>query len=478
MNKIKFLLGNKLTEIDFSVNKDLNTNTTVLNYLRNLPGRKGVKEGCAEGDCGACTVVLAELDSDNQLNYKAYNSCLLFLPVLHGKQLLTVEDLADNQVLHPVQQAMVDLDGSQCGYCTPGFVMSIFGIYKNYDNATDEQILDALTGNLCRCTGYRPIIEATKKSLEIKRKDKFDENKTEVINILKDILSENSEIEINTGNYKYFLPNGINKALELIKKYPKATLINGSTDIALKVTKRKEDIFEIIDISAITELKNITETDTEYIIGAGVTLEQLKIFSADKIPALNKMLSVFGSKQVRNKATIGGNIGTASPIGDISMTLMAHNSIVEYGAENNSKIPLYKFITGYRQTILSKGEIIKNVIIPKNELENIIKSYKVSKRKDLDISTISAAFNLKLNNDNTVNEIIIAFGGMSAMTRRATKIEDFLKGKIWNENTLEEAGNIINEEFTPISDARSSDEARNLMAKNLLIKFWFESQNK
>jgi xanthine dehydrogenase small subunit len=474
MNKIKFLLGDKLTEIDFSKDTSLNTNTTLLNYLRSLPTRKSVKEGCAEGDCGACTVVLGELDNENKLIYKAYNSCLIFLPVIHGKQIITAEDLADNQTLHPVQQAMVDLDGSQCGFCTPGFVMSIFGIYKNFENPNDNQILDALTGNLCRCTGYRPIIDAAKKSYTYGTSDKFDTNKIQTQNILKQISDEFSELEIKTGNYKYFLPTTLKKALELIVKFPQATVINGSTDIALKVTKRKEDIFEIIDISSIKDLKLITETEKEYIIGSGVTLEQLKQFSIGKMQALNNMLSVFGSKQIRNKATIGGNVGTASPIGDISMTLLVYNSKVVVG-EPERMIPLNEFIIGYRKISLNNNELIKSIIIPKFEDNSIIKSYKISKRKDLDISTVSAAFNLMLNNDNTVKQIYIAFGGMSAMTKRVTKIEDFLKGKIWNEETINEAKKLIDEEFTPISDARSSAEARKIMAKNLLTKFWSET---
>lgn len=474
MNKIKFLLGNELVEIDFSKETKYNTNTTLLNYLRSLPQRKSVKEGCAEGDCGACTIVLGELDCNGELTYKAYNSCLIFLPIIHGKQVITAEDLAENNKLHPVQQAMVDLDGSQCGFCTPGFVMSIFGIYKNFENPTEEQILDALTGNLCRCTGYRPIIEAAKKSYSYGKTDKFDAQKVEFQNILKQIKTEIPELEILQNNFKYFVPKSLKKALELIKKYPNSTVINGSTDIALKVTKRKEEIAEMIDISEVEDLKFLDENDKEYIIGSGITLQQLKVFSEGKMGSLNNMLSVFGSKQIRNKATIGGNVGTASPIGDISMTLLSYKAEVVV-AEPEKVIPLNDFIVGYRKTALADNELIKAIKIPKFTGKNILKSYKVSKRKDLDISTVSAAFNLKLNDDNTINEIVIAFGGMAAMAKRATKIENFLKGKKWTAEIVIEAQNIIDEEFTPISDARSSAEARKIMAKNLLLKFWSET---
>jgi len=472
MNKIQFLLGNKLTEINFDKQTELNTNTTVLNYLRTLDNRKSVKEGCAEGDCGACTVVLGELENNN-LTYKAYNSCLLFLPVLHGKQLLTAEDLAEETKLHPVQQAMIETDGSQCGYCTPGFVMSLFSIYKNFKLPTQNDILDALSGNLCRCTGYRPIIEAAKKSYEYDFVDKFEKNKIEIIQKLSKISKQ--ELEIITNEYKYFLPQTLEQAINLKTNNSNTLIINGSTDIALRVTKRKETIAEIIDISNINAIKNIEENQNEYIVGAGVTLNQLKDFSEDKMPALYKMLSVFGAKQIRNKATIGGNVATASPIGDISMTLLAYNSkVLILGTEERTMF-LNEFITGYRKTELKTNELIKAIIIPKYTSENIIKTYKISKRKDLDISTVSAAFNLVLEN-NIVKNILISYGGMSAMTKRAYQIETFLQNKEWTEQNIFLAQQIIDEEFTPISDARSSAKARSIMAKNLLIKFFIEIQ--
>jgi xanthine dehydrogenase small subunit len=252
-------------------------------------------------------------------------------------------------------------------------------------------------------------------------------------------------------------------------------MINGSTDIALRVTKKKEEINEIIDISSVDELKQISENQNEYIIRSGVTLQKLKEFSFNKLPALYKMLSVFGSKQIRNKATIGGNIGTASPIGDISMTLIAYNSSVIYGDKNDNKSLLCEFITGYRKTLLKENEIIKAVIIPKPDNNQIINAYKISKRKDLDISTVSAAFNLELSESNKVKKVVIAYGGMDSMIRRAKKIENSLIGKDWNEKTVKEASKLVKEEFKPISDARSSAEARLIMAKNLIIKFWNEN---
>ena len=471
---ISFVQDGEIKSIDFS-NGDLNPTTTVLNYLRNSAVHKGTKEGCAEGDCGACTVVIAELDHEDKIKYTAIDSCLVFLPMLHGKQLITVENLSQHdktgETLHPVQQSMVDCNGSQCGFCTPGFVMSLFSLYKNENNPSKAGIEDALTGNLCRCTGYKPIIQAAVNACVHKGLDHFSENEEWSKKLLLQLRETDSGLLIKTKSQNYFQPKTIEDALQLKKENKESIYINGSTDIALRVTKKHELLREIIDLSSIAALKVIKKTITEISIGAGAHLENVKLNIEKELPALFNMLKVFGSRQIRSLATIGGNIGSASPIGDIIPVLMAYNATVHLQSlEGNRAFNMNDFITGYRQTKREPDEIITGVSIPIPETGSIIKSYKVSKRKDLDISTVSGGFMLKLKNNST-EEIILAYGGMAATTKRATEAENFLKGKTWNRKSVEEAAEIIYNEFSPISDARSGAEFRRHAAKNLLIKF-------
>ena len=471
--KISFLLDGKVTEIDFNKSKYTPT-TTVLEYLRSLSNKTGVKEGCAEGDCGACTITVVELaNKDSNLTYRALNSCLLFLPSINGKQLITVENLGTSKDLHVIQQAMVETDASQCGFCTPGFVMSIFAQYKTNPQSSEEQIVDALTGNLCRCTGYRPIMDAARISFKADYKDQFSEKEGETIQLLKKMNENKETLKIETEEQKYFIPKTLTQLFELKKQLPNANIMSGSTDLALRVTKGKEIIKEIIDISQISDLKEFTETDTEFKIGSGVVLEDIRNEMENKLPALYRMLNVFGAKQIRNKATLGGNIGTASPIGDISMTLFAYKTkLVLANSKAERTVDLDKFIIGYRKTVMKSDEIIKTIIIPKPSEKEIIDAYKVSKRSHLDISTVSASFNLEKDKQGIVNKLLIVYGGMSAMTQHATKTEQFLIGKKWTEKNILEAQKILETEFTPLSDARSSAEARVIMCKNLLMKFF------
>lgn len=478
MSSLKFILDGKIKEIDFR-KEQINPSTTVLNYLRSLPNHKGVKEGCAEGDCGACTVVISQPDN-GKLIYKAIDSCLLFLPMIHGKQLITVENLEQmingEKVLHPVQQLMVETNGSQCGYCTPGIVMSLFSLYKNFNNPSIEIIKDALTGNLCRCTGYQPIIKAAQKACVNNGIDHFTEKENEIISLIKKITAEQKTLTFKSKKQVYFKPYTLSEALRLRKDYPNATLINGSTDVALRQTKKKELLHEIIDLSDINELKSFNEDEKNFYFGAGLSMEQVRKFSSGKLPALQNILNVFGSLQIRNLATIGGNVGSASPIGDTIPALFAYKASVKLKSENSERIiPIEEFIKGYRQTIITDDELITEVIVPHVDKNQIIKSYKISKRKDLDISTLSGTFNLKLEKE-TVSDIILAFGGMAAFTKRAEKTEKFLYGKKWIRENIESAMEILVEEFTPISDARSEAIYRKVAAKNLLMKFFRETK--
>lgn len=478
MNKVSFVLNDKIQEVDFSASGYTPT-TTVLKYLRSLSGQKGVKEGCGEGDCGACTVVLAEL-SEGRLRYYAVDSCLVFLPMIHGKQLITVENLADTKGgLHPVQLAMIEAYASQCGYCTPGFVMSLFALYKSNVKATREVIRDAITGNLCRCTGYQPIIEAAEKACKNREKDIFSIREKQTIKLLKQINTTET-IVIKTAKQRYLKPFLLAETLELRSKYPNAQVISGNTDTGLRVTKKHELLPEIIDISSVDELKSITETQESLSVGAGVTIEQLKQTTEKSFPALFSMLSVFGSKQIRSIATIAGNIGSASPIGDSLPVLMAYNAVVAVANKKGSRvISIRDFIKSYRTTDLRKDEIICSVGIPFPEKNQIVRSYKVSKRKDLDISTCSAGFMMELNKkDHTVKEIVLVYGGMAATTRRAVDTERYLLGKKWSKPVVEKAAELLYKEFTPLSDARSGEEFRRIASRNLLWKFYEETTSK
>ncbi len=473
-NNIQFVLNEKVVSIDFNSNPELNPTTTVLNYLRSLPGHKGVKEGCAEGDCGACTVVIAE-NQEGKLTYKTIDSCLVFLPMIHGKQLITVENLADSGILHPVQQEMVNHNGSQCGYCTPGVVMSMFGLYKNHHNPEREVIEDAFTGNLCRCTGYQPIIKAAEHACSCVDTDKFKLHETKIITLLDEINKDKSPVEISTPTQHYYKPLTLPDALTSRRKYPDAIIVGGATDAALRQTKKRERLNEILDISDITELKYFTETDKVFEIGSGLSLEMLKSQSHEKLPALYKMLQIFGSLQIRNLATLGGNIGSASPIGDMLPLLIAYKAKVKLQSSDNERlIPFGDFIKGYRLTDIRYDELITAVHIPKLPADTLIQSYKVSKRKDLDISTVSGGFSLQLEGGH-VKEIILAFGGMADQPKRASETEHYLLWKPWTRAAVEHAVKILAHEFSPLNDARSGAEYRRLVAGNLLMKFYAET---
>ncbi len=474
-SQISFVLDGRLEAADFRDASGPTPTTTVLNYLRSLPAHKGVKEGCAEGDCGACTIVLGERDAEGKLHYKSVDSCLVFLPMIHGKQLATVEDLKSQKgELHPVQHAMVETGGSQCGYCTPGIVMSMFSLYKNKDHPSRSEIDDALTGNLCRCTGYRPIVEAAAQSCVHHGKDHMTDLIPQTASLLKSIPKE--PVQIQTRQQQYFRPVSLVNTLRLKHDHPDALVLCGATDVALRVTKRHELLNKIIDLSAIEELRAISEDAHSIRIGSGVCLSDVMIRVQTQFPALYDMLSVFGSQQIRNLATLGGNLGTASPIGDTLPVLMAYNArVVLESIGKKREVPMDDFITGYRQTARKPDELITAIIIPKMTNGAIVKSYKVSKRKDLDIATVSAGFRLELNAGKKIEGVKLAYGGMAERTKRASQAESFLTGKNWDRETVEKAMLQIDKEFTPISDARSGAEFRTVAARNLLLKFWSET---
>ena len=474
-NTITFLMDGNPVEIDFSREKSVRPTTTLLNYLRSFSSHRGVKEGCAEGDCGACTVAIAEPSGDGALRYRAVDSCLVFLPMIDGKQLITVENLRSPAgTLHPVQDAMVEHHGSQCGFCTPGFIMSMFVLFKGPAAPSRSEIEDALTGNLCRCTGYRPIVDAAEAACARGPVDHFSATERNVLSTLASF--PRGSIEIRTPGQMYFRPDSLDEACSALRKFPGAFVIAGGTDVALRVTKRHELLGTVIDLGAVPELKRVYASAEGLQIGAGVPIADLPPLLEGKYPALAGTLSLFASRQIRNLATFGGNLGTASPVGDTPPVLIASGaSVILQSVRGAREIPLDGFFTGYRETLREPDELILSLHIPPPD-GALVRSYKVSKRRDLDIATLSAGFRLSVAAGGNVESLTLAYGGMAERTRRAVKTEQFLIGNAWSRDRVEAAGEYLRQDFSPITDVRGSAEFRMLAAKNLLLKFWLDSK--
>ena len=469
-NIIKFIYQNQIIE-----EKNPDPNETLLNYIRTKLKKTGTKEGCAEGGCGACSVVLAEL-RNNKINYFPVNSCIMFLPTLQGKQLILVEDLvSENGTLHPVQQSMVNWNGSQCGFCTPGFVMSLFSMFKNYSRFNDNLIKENISGNLCRCTGYKPIIKAAK-SLNSKNKtDQFTKNKKNVIKLLKKI--NNESIAIYKSNRRYFAPRYVQELKNILKKNINADLLSGGTDLSLKVTKERKEIESIIYMNSIDELNYIKNTNKYIEVGATTPLIKFENYIQKYYPDFNSILKRYGSVQIRNVATIAGNIATASPIGDtLPLLLSLDSKVVLTSIKKTKVIPLNNFFLDYRKTKLKKGQFIESVRIPLLP-KNIFKAYKISKRFDDDISSVCASFNLQITNKK-IRGIKIAYGGMASIPKRAKYCERVLLNSPITEQIIEKAKEALDLDFKPISDMRASRKYRLIVAKNLLKKCFLELTHK
>ena len=469
-DNIEFIYQNRIFKI-----KDPDSNETLLNYIRTKLKKTGTKEGCAEGGCGACTVVLGEL-KNNEINYKAINSCITFLPNLQGKQLILVEDLISKKgLLHPVQKAMVNYHGSQCGFCTPGFIMSLFSMYKNKSKFKDSDIKDSIAGNLCRCTGYQPIIKAAKSLKNKNKKDQFSQNKKSTIRLLKKI--NNKSVVIYYKGKKYFAPRYIMELKKILKKDTNVDFLSGGTDLSLIVTKERKDINSIIYMNSIRELHYIKNNNKYIEVGASTPLIELESYIKKYYPDFTKILKRYGSPQIRNVATVAGNIATASPIGDCLPLLLSLNAKVVLQDFKKTKIFfLNDFFISYRKTKLKKGQFIHSIRIPINK-NNTFKAYKVSKRFDDDISSVCAAFNLEIKK-NKVQNIRIAYGGMAAIPKRAVYCEKILLNSLVSDEVVGKAKQALEKDFQPISDMRASRVYRMEVAKNLLEKFCAEIKQK
>lgn len=447
---------------------------TLLEVLREDLQCTGTKEGCGEGDCGACTVVVAEQDKGT-LKYRAINSCIRLAHSINGMALWTVEDLeSPNGTLHPAQEAMVQCHGSQCGFCTPGFVMSLFGLYQNYTSKstpiTRDTAQHALSGNLCRCTGYRPILDAaeTMQMLPIANLD--DNAIQQQLNALS--ISEPAfDMQAN-----YLVPRNLQQLLLARSTYPHAQIVAGCTDVGLWVTKLHHQYPQVLDITRVTELRQITETAEHLSISAAVTLNDAFDALLKDRPHLQSFTRRFAGLPVRNSGTLGGNVANGSPIGDSMPLLIALDaSVVLSSMQGERTLPLEDLYTGYRKNVMTPTEVITRITVPRPQAQEFSRVYKISKRFEDDISAVCLAICLQ-RQDGVVQQASIGVGGVAATPVRAVQTEATLAGKSWNLSTLTAAIETLRHEFTPISDMRASANYRTQVLGNLLKRFWLETQ--
>ncbi len=465
MSGIEFILNGTLIKEEAAA-----PNTTLLNYLR-ASGRTGTKEGCAEGDCGACTVVIIDPHGPGGPAYRAINSCLVLLPMVHQKQIYTVEGLKEGSNYHPVQKALVEKLGSQCGYCTPGVIMSMFEACYRTDLDEDWKLDDQMCGNLCRCTGYRPIREATQQIAGQRPEDSFSQ-------ALREELPAVETIDYQADDQRFFMPASFEELFKHLQEFPKGRIIAGGTDLSLLITKQFQELSHLVSLDSLNELQKLEEQEDGFWVGAGVRLGRLERSLAEALPPLARMLRFFGARQIKNRATVGGNLCNASPIGDLPPVLISLKAeAVIRGPEGQRRVAMEDFFADYRKTVLKPAEILEAVFIPKLASDDIsAAAYKVSKRQELDISTVSLGAYIQ-REDGKISEARLAYGGMAATPLRAQKTEAALIGKEWTLENLEAALVHLEDDFKPIADHRGSAWYRKTLAANLLKGFYLETRS-
>lgn len=469
-NEIRFLLNAR--EVSIS---DVGASDTLLDFLRIDQRLTGTKEGCAEGDCGACTVLVGRRSGEG-LMYETVNACIRLLASVDRCHVVTVEHLSGTDgALHPVQQAMVDHHGSQCGFCTPGIVMSLYALWMGNPAPTAHDVEVALQGNLCRCTGYQPIIDAAlavSKSgapgndVLVKQRDDVRAQLTRFDNGARVEVSRDGEVSI--------LPANVDDLATVLSAHPDATIVAGSTDVGLWITKFMRNISPAVFIAHLDELKQIEITPDGITFGAGVTYTEFEEVIATRFPHMAEFWPRIGGWQIRNMGTIGGNIANGSPIGDTPPALMALGATVTLAsAEGRRTVPLEDFFIAYGKQDRQPGDFVETILIPQPGPDDINAVYKISKRCDEDISSVCGAFCITLE-DGTVSQARIAYGGMAATPKRAAKVEAALVGKPWTEETVAKAMSQFEKDFTPLTDWRASADYRAISARNLLRRFYLE----
>ncbi|MGF6539922.1 xanthine dehydrogenase small subunit [Paraburkholderia youngii] len=479
---IRFYHRNAIREI-----QDAPVTRTVLQYLREDAHCTGTKEGCAEGDCGACTVVIGERNAAGGVDFKAVNACIQFVPTLDGRALFTVEDLRQpDGSLHPVQQAMVDCHGSQCGFCTPGFIMSMWALYEKHGHEhgcanrtvpSREAIGNALTGNLCRCTGYRPILDAAERT--------FDAPAPQApldVKALADTLAtleRDDTFQYEHAGQRFAAPRTVAALAQIKEREPAARILAGSTDIGLWVTKQMRELGNLVYVGQIAELQKL-ETNDEWIdIGAGVSVERAYAEIAKQYPELTEMWQRFASLPIRNAGTLGGNIANGSPIGDSMPGLIALGArVIVRGGDIEREMPLEDLYLAYQKKDMAEHEFVVGLKVPARggARKNLrFRTYKLSKRFDSDISAVCAAFSFIADGD-VIREPRIAFGGMAATPKRALNAEAVLRDAAWHEATAQAAMLALGNDYAPLTDMRATSDYRLEAAKNTLYRFWLETR--
>lgn len=468
---IRFLLGKEARTLS-----DVDPTRTVLDYLREDEGLCGTKEGCAEGDCGACTVLVSEQDGRGGLRHRPVNSCIMFVSALDGKQITTVEHLRSaGGALHPVQQAMLEHHASQCGFCTPGFVMSLAALYREGAAPRRAVVADSLAGNLCRCTGYRPIQDAARTVLTTAPEPaaRLGEDRATAAQLAA-LGTETDSLMLAAHGRCYHAPRSLTELTDLLAAQPEALILGGGTDIGLWVTKQQRSLPLLISTEHVPELRRITQTADHLVLGSAVPYADAFTSLTELHPAIAGLLRRIGSRQIRERGTIGGNIANASPIGDMPPLLIALGAVlVLRGRASERRIAIEDFFLGYRKTARAPDEVLAEIEIPRPLPATRLGIYKVSKRFDQDISAVAAGFALQLD-DGRVAGCRIGYGGMAAVPVRATAAEAALLGETWSMAAAERAVTALGHSFTPLTDMRASAAYRSRIAGNLFLKFYLE----
>ena len=499
-NVLRFLLNGSLVELG-----DVNPHRTLLDWLREDMHRTGTKEGCAEGDCGACIVVVGELVRDSagrdRVQLAPINACIRLLPTLDGKAVFTVEGLkAAGGALHPVQQAMVECHGSQCGFCTPGFVMSLFALFKTEAAPTRADVCEALSGNLCRCTGYRPILDAAQVMYQhgnvaldgvsdAAERWRFAPahpandagpmpGEAELATRLAS-LQRSETLALTSARGHFIAPRTVAAMADAVLAHPDAWILGGGTDVGLWVTKALQTTPTMLYTGEVGELKTISETPDGLRIGAALSLEAAFHAMNRVYPELAQVWTRFASRPIRSSGTLGGNVANGSPIGDSMPALIALRAqvVLRRGVETRT-IPLEDLYVDYKKQSRQAGEWIEAVLLPPRPVPSqgnlLVAAYKNSKRNEQDISAVFATFAVTLQ-AGTVTAVRIAYGGMAGIPKRATATEKALIGLAWNEATVRTAMGAMTTDFTPLSDMRATAAYRMQIAQNLLLRFWLET---